>query len=74
MKYPGKTAVAKIQVRSKKKVKYGDKNGNKNEGLRDFAQTGLASDMKSPLWSIRELVQNDRNEDVRRRTVGVKVI
>lgn len=49
MKYPGKTAVAKIQVRSKKKVKYGDKNGNKNEGLRDFAQTGLASHMKSPL-------------------------
>lgn len=42
-------AATKIQVRSKKKVKYGDKNGNKNEGLRDFAQTGLASDMKSPL-------------------------
>lgn len=53
-------ANAKIQVRSKKEVKYGDKNGNKNEGLRDFAQAGLASHMKSPLWSIWELVQNQQ--------------
>ena len=49
MKNPGKKAIAKIQVRGKKEVKYDDKNGNKNEGLRDFAQTGLASHMKSPL-------------------------
>lgn len=59
IKDPGKKVVAKMQARSKKEVKYGYKNGNKNEGLRDCPNRTCLP-MKSPLWSTWELVQNQQ--------------
>ena len=68
IKDPGKKAVAKMQARNKKEVKYGYKNGNKNEGLRDCPNRTCHSEVLGSWCRI------NRNGDVRRNTVGGKVI
>lgn len=49
MKKPNKKVVAKTQARSKKEVKYSDKNGNKNEGIRNCPNRACLPHRKSTL-------------------------